>query len=97
MDPHSLIEEVNQTASTMLGLQRPRLTGRRFSLFVIPKYRVHFSARLKRTMEEPDQRNIELLTRPDGSTFWTHLEGRAFCKDSYSGARCRVTVLNLSV
>jgi len=97
-DRHGVIQEVNLTASAMLGVPRERLTGRRFPVFVTPECRSHFAALLKRIFDSGEKRVMELtLLRPDGTPFWVQLEGTALDQGGFPARLCRMAMMDITV
>ncbi|ACO45083.1 ATP-binding protein [Deinococcus deserti] len=98
VDRMGLVQAVNEAASSMLGMQRSRLTGRQFGAYIAAEYRGHFTALMKRIFESLDKRVTEvLLLRSDGTTFWAQLEGAAISKEGKPGDSCRVAVIDIHV
>ena len=96
LDESGLIREVNLTATSQLGVSRRHLVDRPFRFFIPIADRNHFRLYLKRVFQEPGPHPCEIiLQRPDGGSFFAHLDSLAVT--DFSGARlCRTSITDIS-
>ena len=97
LDEQGLILEVNLTGATLLGVERSRLTSRRFQLFVAPRSRPAFTAFLERVFAGHEKQVCEAsLLNVGRAAFWADLQ--AMSAVTLSGARkwCRVAVIDIA-
>jgi PAS domain S-box-containing protein len=87
------IRKVNLTGARLLELERSRLVGRRFGLFVSHQGRPTFNAFLKKVFERQTKETceVELCTEKSASP-WVHIEAVA----SADGRECRVVLANIT-
>jgi len=98
LDEQGLILEVNLTGATMLGVERTRVIGRRFQLFVVPQGRPAFHGFLERIFSGHEKQVCEAsLLNAGRAAFWADLQGMSAV--GIRGARkwCRVAVIDISV
>ncbi|HLD46575.1 MAG TPA: PAS domain S-box protein, partial [Desulfobaccales bacterium] len=96
LDESGLIREVNLTATRQLGVQRRHLTDKSFRFFIPVEDRNRFRLYLKRVFQEPGPHPCETkLQRPDGGSFFAHLDSIAVI--DVSGAKvCRTSITDIS-
>ncbi|WP_019588504.1 sensor histidine kinase [Deinococcus apachensis] len=79
LDAGGEIREANLRAGRLLGVERPRLLGRRFAQYTAPESRSTLAALLPRLLASEDGLVAELrLQRVDGRSFPVRLEGQAY-------------------
>ena len=68
-DQNGVITNANLTATSLVGIERTRLIGTPFSLFITPRYRDIFFAHRRKAQETAQAETCELLIqRKDGSS-----------------------------
>ena len=98
LDEQGLILEVNLTGAVLLGVERSRLTDRRFQLFVAPPSRPAFNTFLEHIFTGHEKQICEVaLLNGDRAAFWADLQ--AMSAVTLGGARkwCRVAVIDVAV
>jgi PAS domain S-box-containing protein len=76
LDEKGLIAEVNMAGAVLLGVERSRLTGRRFQLFVMPADRPVFQEFIALIFSGSGRHYCEVeLLREAGGPFWAELAG----------------------
>lgn len=74
----AVISEINLTGAALLGVERAKLIGRRFSTFVAPQDMDRWHRLFMNVMEhaEVEKHTFDLqMIRADGSIFYAHLDG----------------------
>ena len=96
LDESGLIQEVNLTATSQLGLTRRHPVDKPFRFFIAVEDRRRFHLYLKRVFQEPGPHPGEIkLQRPDGGSFFARLNSVAVT--GVSGARvCRTSITDIS-
>jgi PAS domain S-box-containing protein len=96
LDESGLIREVNLTAASQLGVTRRHLVNKPFRFFIGVEERNRFRLYLKRVFQETGPQPGEIkLHRPDGGSFFAHLDSVAVT--DISGARvCRTSITDIS-
>src|SRR3989339_194984 len=96
LDESGLIREVTLTATRQLGVQRRHLTDKSFRFFIPVEDRNRFRLYLKRVFQETGPHPCETkLQRPDGGSFFAHLDSIAVI--DVSGAKvCRTSITDIS-
>jgi PAS domain S-box-containing protein len=98
LDERGLILDVNLTGSTLLGVEKSRLIGRRFQFALAPSSRPVFNDFLDRTVAGHERQVCEAsLLRSGGAAFWADLQ--AISTTDPGGARkgCRMAVIDATV
>jgi PAS domain S-box len=94
LDSGGTIQKVNLTGARLLGLERSRLVGARFGLFVSPEYRPAFNALLENVFERQAKQGCDLAIGPEMSApFWVHIE--AVASDD-AGRECRAVLTDIT-
>jgi PAS domain S-box-containing protein len=76
LDEKGLMAELNMAGAVLLGVERSRLTGRRFQLFVAPKDRPVFQQFIDRIFSGSGRHYCEVeLLRENRGPFWAELAG----------------------
>ena len=97
LNEQGLILEVNLTGATMLGIERSRLTSRRFQLFVAPQSRPAFQAFLESIFAGYENQSCEASILHAGRTaFWANLEAKTAITISGAQKWCRVAVIDIA-
>jgi PAS domain S-box-containing protein len=94
LDGDGTIGQVNLSGARLLGLERSRLVGARFGLFVSPEYRPAFNALLEKVFESQAKQVCDLTIGPEKSApLWVHIE--AVASDD-GGRECRAVLTDIS-
>jgi PAS domain S-box-containing protein len=97
LDEQGLILEVNLTGATLLGMERSRLTSRRFQLFVAPQSRPAFNAFLEKIFTGHEKQVCEAsLLNAGKKVFWADLEAKSAATLSDTRKFCRVAVIDIA-
>jgi PAS domain S-box-containing protein len=97
VDERALILDVNLTGAALLGIERSRLTNRRFQLFVAPEGRADFNAFLERVFAEEERQTCEALLLSAGrASFWADLQAVIVTTADTAGKMCRMAVSDIS-
>ena len=87
-----IILAANLTGATLLGVERSRLIGRRFGLFVTEEQRAAFSAFLDKIFIGGGEETCEVELTPEGShPLFVQIEARAD-----GGRECRIALIDIS-
>jgi diguanylate cyclase (GGDEF)-like protein/PAS domain S-box-containing protein len=92
LDRNSTITQVNLRGANMLGLERSKLTERRFLIFVTLEHRVRFSGCLAKAFETGDKQNFEILVQVGKQALWFSLEANA----GVTGTDCLVAMTDIT-
>jgi PAS domain S-box-containing protein len=93
LDHDAIIRSVNLTGASLLGVERSRLLGRRFGLFVTDKARSFFSEFLGKVFKNPAKEVCEVALLKEGnSPLFVRIEGVA----AASGQECRIAVIDIT-
>ncbi len=91
-----LIQEVNMTGATLLGLTRLELLRQRMSRFIASEDQDVYYHHRKALFETKTPQECELrLRQKDGRLLWAHLVG-ALAQDAAGGMLCRVTMPDIT-
>lgn len=94
LDRCGVICAINLTAAKLLGVERGRLTGRSFSLFVANEGRLFFSKFLENIFTSQSNQSCELsLAIAESSPFIVQIEAVA----ATSGQECRAAIIDISI
>ena len=94
LDGDGTIGQVNLSGARLLGLERSRLVGARFGLFVSPEYRPAFNALLEKVFESQAKQVCDLTIGPEKSApLWVHIE--AVASDD-GGRECRAVLTDIT-
>ena len=97
VDEQGSILDVNLTGASLLGIERSRLTRRRFQLFVAPGGRADFNAFLERVFAEHGKQTCEaLLLNAGRASFWADLQATTVTTADAAGKMCRMAVSDIS-
>jgi serine phosphatase RsbU (regulator of sigma subunit) len=93
LDWSGQIRQVNLTGASLLGVERSRLVGSRFGLFVSPGTRPEFTSFLGRAFGSQTRESCEVavLTEADGALY-VRIESAV----SADGEECRIAVVNIA-
>ncbi len=93
LDREGVIRQVNLTGAGLLGMERSRLVGARFGLFVSTENRPEFNAFLERAFQGGIKETCEvgLLTQADGPLYARIESGE--CK---AGDECRIALSDIT-
>jgi PAS domain S-box-containing protein len=93
LDNEGAVTAANLTAAGLVGLERSRLLGRRFGLFVAPEDRVLFSDFLGTVFASHCKESCEVrLTREGASPLFVQIEAVVLV----AGQECRVAVIDMT-
>lgn len=88
--------EANLTAATLLGLGRGALVGQTISFFIYQEDQDIYEAQCKRLFATGEPQVCELrMLRPNGSSFWAHLETTAV-RDEDQALLCRIVLTDVT-
>ncbi|MHB8708179.1 MAG: sensor histidine kinase [Desulfuromonadales bacterium] len=94
LDREGVISAANVTGATLLGIERSRLVGRRFGLFVSPETRPAFTAFLARVFAHQAKEACEMPLQNEGKPrLFAQIEAVA----SASGQECRAAIIDISM
>ena len=94
LDGDGTIGQVNLSGARLLGLERSRLVGARFGLFVSPEYRPAFNALLEKVFESQAKQVCDLTIGPEKSApLWVHIEATA---SDDGGRECRAVLTDIT-
>jgi PAS domain S-box-containing protein len=97
VDERGQMEELNMTGAVLLGVERSRLTGRRFQLFVEPGCRSVFQQFLERLFSGSDRQFCELeLLRESSGSFWAEIAGTSMPLVDGERRLARIVVSDIS-
>jgi len=87
------IHQVNLTGANLLGVERDKLIGRRFGIFLSPQSRTDLSTLLEKVFGSQQKETCEVALQKDGTVpLWVHIEATA----SEDGQGCRAAVVDVS-
>jgi diguanylate cyclase (GGDEF)-like protein/PAS domain S-box-containing protein len=92
LDRNSTITQVNLRGANMLGLERLKLTERRFLIFVTQEHRIKFSGCLAKAFDTGDKQNFEILVQVGKHALWFSLEANA----GATGTGCLVAMTDIT-
>ncbi len=93
LDFAGVVRAANLTAAGLLGMERSRLAGRNFGLFVAPEARHIFATFLGKVFIRPDKESCEVpLTTAGKSRLYVQIEAVV----SASGKECRAVLIDIS-
>jgi len=97
LDELGVMVELNMAGAVLLGVERSRLTGRRFQLFVAPKSRPIFQGFLDRIFADCGRQYCEaVLQRERGESFWAELAGTSVLLGDGAQRLSRIVVSDIS-
>jgi signal transduction histidine kinase len=93
LDRKETIRRVNLTGAGLVGIERSRLVGRRFGLFVINEARPAFTEFLEKVFTSPNKVACEVaLLKVGGNPLFIQVEGIG----SASGQECRIALIDIT-
>ena len=93
LDRDGIIRAVNLTGASLLGIERSRLIGRRFGLFVAAEARPAFTAFLGKVFASPAKEACEVALLKEGNhPLFVQIEARV----AASGQECRIAVIDIT-
>ncbi len=95
-DKTGKIVEVNLTGANLLGLPRPRLIGRPFTLFVEEEFTNSFHAHLKKVFSSEVPQTSELRIKQQGKQSSVYVSLRSLAVQTSDGMRCRSTAIDIT-
>jgi PAS domain S-box-containing protein len=97
LDDLGVMVELNMAGAVLLGVERSRLTGRRFQLFVSPRTRPVFQEFLDRIFSGSGRQYCEVeLQRETGHSFWAELAGTSVPTGDAQQRLSRIVVSDIS-
>ncbi len=97
LDPDSIIKEVNLSASKLLGTDRGKIAGRRFSSYILPDDRDSFNSFIKTIFTDPVKQSCELnVVNKNKLIFHVLLEGLELEDALEPDRRCQVALIDLT-
>jgi PAS domain S-box-containing protein len=95
--PTGRVEEVNLTGAKLLGIERSRLLGRIFSVFISPEFRSIFRRHCSEVLKRGDSERCELkLMKKDGTFFHAQLESIAVDGERKNSTWIRSAVIDIT-
>ena len=97
LDAEGQMEELNMAGAVLLGVERSRLMGRRFQLFVSSRTRPVFQQFLDKVFADSGRQYGEIeLARESSSSLWAEIAG--ICQPAVNGTRrlARIVVSDIS-
>jgi PAS domain S-box-containing protein len=93
LDRKGDIRRVNLTGAALVGIERSRLVGQRFGLFVTNETRPAFTAFLEKVFTSPVKVACEVALRKEGNDpLCVQVEGMA----AASGQKCRIALMDIT-
>ena len=97
IDRQGVIQEVNLTGATMLGMARSRIVQRRLRGFAAPTSRPALDAFLKAVFARPGKQACEaLLLTATGTAFWADLQASSEALPKGERNWCRLAISNIA-
>ncbi|OGP94084.1 MAG: hypothetical protein A2157_03615 [Deltaproteobacteria bacterium RBG_16_47_11] len=95
--PTGRIEEVNLTGASLLGIEKSKLIGRTFSVFVAPEFRSVFHRHCSDVLKRGNRKTCELkLIKKDGTFFHAQLESIAVDGNKKNSTWIRSAVMDIT-
>ncbi|MEI6280106.1 MAG: PAS domain S-box protein [Verrucomicrobiae bacterium] len=96
LDEQGLILESNLTAAILLGVARTALVTKPISGFILREDHDIYYLHRKQLFETGVAQTCELrMVKPDGTTFWAHLDGNA-ARDEEGAPVCRLVLSDIT-
>lgn len=93
LDRTGIIRNVNIACASLLGIERSRLSGRSFNLFVTDEYRHMFSEFIAEVFASQTKQSCQVKLSPENNeTLFAQLEGISLA----SGLECRIAVMDVT-
>jgi PAS domain S-box-containing protein len=93
LDRAAAIQSVNLTGARLLGIERSRLKGCRFDLFIAPEDRPVFAAFFEAVFSRQGQQRCEVVLGPEGRPrLFVQIEATA----AASGRECRLALIDMT-
>jgi PAS domain S-box-containing protein len=97
LDDQGSILEVNLTGAALLGMEKIRLAGRRFQLFVAPQFRPAFNVFLGDIFAGHGKRSCEVsLLGADHLAFWADLQAMSAHSRGGAPPRCLMAIVDIT-
>lgn len=97
LDPEGTVLEANLRLATMLGVERQKLIGRKFTRFVARNEQDTLYLHRRATLEGTVRQSCDLvLHRPDGTTFAARLECIGIRNTGAPAHSCRCAILDIT-
>jgi len=92
LDREGAISAVNFSGAGLLGIERSKLIGRRFGLFVTEDYRPAFADFILKAFKSPTNEWCEVALLKENSPLFVHIESAV----AVSGQECRVQLIDIT-
>jgi len=92
LDHVGTIQRINLTGADLIGLERTRLVGRRFEIFVTNQDRAAFAEFLVKVFASSTKEVCEVQLLKDGIPIWVQITGMT----PLSGQECRLTLSDIT-
>lgn len=97
LDGEGRVVEANLAAEDMLGLERTRMEGKKFSKYVDREYREEFMHHQERALKTGERVVSELkMVRPDGRDMFVRMASLACGKEETRNFPCRTTMEDIT-
>lgn len=96
LDPWGVVLEANIKASQLLGMERRRLIGKPFSIYVDREDRGRFRKHLSQALEAGVRESYELKLAPRGGKPFDAQIEESIAKDPYGGFLLRMAIIDIS-
>jgi two-component system, cell cycle sensor histidine kinase and response regulator CckA len=97
LDPDGIIKEVNLSASKMFGVDRSKLIGKHFIVYIPLSERDNFNSFIKNIFNSPVKQSCELkVMNKDKRVFQVLLEGLELVDTLESDRKCQVALIDLT-
>lgn len=97
LDDKGLIQNVNLTGASLLGMERRALVNKRFTQHIATQWQDAFYIHRKQTLDVKDKQCCELeLLKPDGTTFHGRLESIAAPDSEERYSHLRIALSDIS-
>ena len=97
LNEKSLIKQVNLTGADLLGIQRTKLIGAKFTRFILPDFQDDFYFYCKQIFETGTKQTCDLkLLQPDGTSFYARLDSIAVKDKTNSSKQIRIALTDIT-
>jgi PAS domain S-box-containing protein len=97
LDGQGVIKEVNLGAGKMLGVERKKLIGKRFTAYIASAEKEAFSTFLKNVFDSPEKQSCKVsMMRIDKGVLYVLLEGVRSSEVPESGQICLMALIDLT-
>jgi PAS domain S-box-containing protein len=97
LDPDGIVKELNISASAMLGIDRNKLIGKRFSSFIAPTERDAYYSFMRSIFGSSVKQSYELnVMNKDKRIFHVRVEGLELVNILESDRKCHIALIDLT-